>query len=318
MLATLLSAFRRRPARAPQSPRRAILGVECLEQRAVPAVTVNPANPALHAATVGASYTQTFTASPRGTYTFSESGALPAGLSLSTAGKLSGTPTAAGSFSFTVTATPTTGAAGSRKYTLVVNLAVAPTTLPAASAGDSYSQTITASGGTAPYHFTISSGSLPSGLSLNATTGVLSGTPLASGTFRFTVKATDSSTGTGAPFSGSRGYALTVKAALVTVLNALPGVALGAALPTFQVLVQDAGHTALKGVTVTLYLVTVASVGPASIGTVSAVTGANGVATFSGVSVGTRGFYEIEAIALGTGALSNEFGVGLNGRHSPA
>jgi hypothetical protein len=316
MLAQLLSAFRRRPARAPQRPRRAIPGVECLEQRAVPAVTVNPTNPTLHAATVGAKYTQTFTASPTGTYTFSETGTLPAGLSLSTAGKLSGTPTAAGSFTFTVTATPTTGTGGSRQYTLLVNLALAPTTLPAASAGDSYSQTITASGGTSPYHFSISSGHLPSGLSLNATTGAISGTPLASGTFRFTVKATDSTTGTA--LSGSHFYALTVKAALVTVLNALPGVALGAALPTFQVLVQDAAHTALKGVTVTLQLVTVASVGPASIGSVSAVTGANGVATFSGVSVATRGFYEIEAIALGSAGLSNEFGVGLKGRHSPA
>jgi hypothetical protein len=318
MLAQLLSPFRRRPARAPRSPRRAILSVECLEERAVPAVTVNPTRPTLHAATVGSKYTQNFTASPTASYTFSETGTLPAGLTLSSAGKLSGTPTGAGSFTFTVTATPTTGTAGSRQYTLVVNLALAPTTLPAASAGDGYSQTITASGGTSPYHFTISSGRLPSGLTLNTTTGVLSGTPLASGTFRFIVKATDSSTGTGAPFSGSRGYTLTVKAALVTILNSLPGVALGAALPTFQVKVQDAGHNALKGVTVTLQLVTVAAVDQASFTTVSAVTGANGVATFSGVSVGTRGFFEIEAVSLGTAALSNEFGVGLNGRHSPA
>jgi hypothetical protein len=316
MLAQLLSPFRRRPARTPQSPRSAVLAVECLEARAVPAVTVNPTNATLHAATVGSKYTQTFTASPTGTYTFSETGTLPAGLTLSSAGKLSGTPTAAGSFTFTVTATPTTGTAGSQKYTLAVRLGITPTTLPAASAGDSYSQTLTASGGTAPYHFTITSGSLPSGLTLNATSGALSGTPLASGTFRFTVKATDSTTGTA--LSGSRGYALTVKAALVTFLNSLPGVALGAALPTFQVKVQDAGHTALKGVTVTLQLVTIASVDQASFSTVSAVTGANGVATFSGVSVGTRGFYEIEAVSLGTGALSNEFGVGLKGRHSPA
>jgi hypothetical protein len=76
--------------------------------------------------------------------------------------------------------------------------------LPAGTAFTNYSQTITASGGAAPHTFTISAGALPSGLSLSAS-GVLSGVPTASGTFTFTVKATDANS-----CMGTREYMLTV------------------------------------------------------------------------------------------------------------
>ena len=198
---------------------------------ALPTITVAPAT--LPGPTVGAAYSQTLTASG-GTapYGFAvTSGALPAGLSLSTGGALSGTPTAGGTFTFTVTATDANGFAGSRAYTSTVaapNVTVAPASLPAGQSGTAYGQTLAASGGTAPYSYAVTAGALPSGLTLS-TGGTLSGTPAASGTFTFTVTATDASTGSG-PYAGSRSYTLTVAAPTLTLAPAaLPDVAAGAA-----------------------------------------------------------------------------------------
>src|SRR5581483_7216826 len=62
--------------------------------------------------------------------------------------------------------------------------------------GTPYSSSVSASGGTAPYTYSIASGALPDGLTLNATTGAITGTPTAFGAFNFTIKATDSTSGT--------------------------------------------------------------------------------------------------------------------------
>jgi hypothetical protein len=67
------------------------------------------------------------------------------------------------------------------------------TSLPAGTAGTAYSQTLTASTGTPPYTWSVSSGSLPPGLSLDPTTGVVSGTPTQPGSFSFTAQVADSS-----------------------------------------------------------------------------------------------------------------------------
>ncbi|MDF1758319.1 MAG: Ig domain-containing protein [Legionellaceae bacterium] len=71
------------------------------------------------------------------------------------------------------------------------DLSISPTTLPDGEIGTIYSQTVTASNGLAPYTYSISSGSLPAGLSINASTGVISGTPTTENTYQFTVTATD-------------------------------------------------------------------------------------------------------------------------------
>jgi len=84
-----------------------------------PTITVNPAT--LPTGTVGAAFSQTLTATGGTTpFTFSFSGALPPGLTLSSAGVISGTPTAAGAFSFTVQALNSTGCTGTRAFTLVI------------------------------------------------------------------------------------------------------------------------------------------------------------------------------------------------------
>jgi len=73
-------------------------------------------------------------------------------------------------------------------------MALTTTTLPAGQLGKAYSATLTATGGTAPYTWSVSHGSLPFGLRLNPKTGVISGTPVFPATSRFTLTVTDSAT----------------------------------------------------------------------------------------------------------------------------
>jgi len=89
------------------------------------------------------------------------------------------------------------GTGGSQTHVTSVSLTVnaAPmvttTTVSSGTSGIAYSQTLATSGGTAPFTWTVVAGSLPPGVTLDSGTGVLSGTPTASGTFTFTVRATD-------------------------------------------------------------------------------------------------------------------------------
>jgi hypothetical protein len=165
----------------------------------MPAETQNTVASVTFAATGGA-----------GSYKWSiATGSLPAGMTLSQAGVLSGTPTATGSFPFTIavqdSAAPPNSTSAS--FTLTVNppstVAITTTSLTDAAMGSPYSVVLQATGGKAPYKWAVSSGSLPPGTSL--TTGILPqpgvasygagtlfGTPTASGTYNFSVTATDS------------------------------------------------------------------------------------------------------------------------------
>ncbi|MGH3102914.1 MAG: Ig domain-containing protein [Gaiellaceae bacterium] len=165
-------------------------------------------------AVAGAPYSQSFTITAGGTppYSFAVTeGALPAGMTLSSAGILGGTPTEAGSSTFTVVSTDARGARGIFSYTVTValpSLRVGPTDLRPATSGAAYSQALSVTGGTAPYAFSLSSGALPRGIELE-TDGVLKGTPtVGSGTFTFTVGVLDAN---GAPGSGA--FTLTVSPA---------------------------------------------------------------------------------------------------------
>lgn len=80
--------------------------------------------------------------------------------------------------------------------------------LPNGTVGSAYSTTITVTGGTGPYTFAITAGTLPSGLSLNTSTGVISGTATTAGSSSFTIQATDSLGAT-----GSTAFSLVVGAA---------------------------------------------------------------------------------------------------------
>lgn len=180
-------------------------------------VTVNPA--ALPTGAVGSAYSQTFTASGGvGPFTYTvTAGTLPGGLTLSSSGRLSGTPTANGTFNFTVLAKSSGNSTGTRTFALSVSaatVAVNPATLANGKEGTAYSQAFTATGSAAPYTFSLLSGALPGGFTLSSP-GVLKGTPTTVGAFNFTIKATSATNATGA-----RAFTMTVGAAAVTVAPA--------------------------------------------------------------------------------------------------
>ena len=84
----------------------------------------------------------------------------------------------------------------SLSLTIVVNqtgpaLSITPSSLPNGQVGVSYSQTLIASNGNTPYTWSVSSGSLPGGLSLDPATGAITGTPTTSGAYSFTIQVTD-------------------------------------------------------------------------------------------------------------------------------
>lgn len=103
-------------------------------------------------------------------------GSLPPGLSLSAAGAITGTPSLAGTYNFTVQATDTLGAAGTRALSITITagaLAVATQALAPAALGAPYTAPLDATGGSPPYSWVITAGSLPPGLSLAANFGPL-------------------------------------------------------------------------------------------------------------------------------------------------
>lgn len=186
-------------------------------------------NTQLPSAVPNVAYSQTLTAAGgTGPYQWAVTGgALPPGMSLSTGGVLSGTPSSAGTFTFQVTVTDSTGASAVRQFTLVVSndlTLLSPRTLPRAFTGQPYSFTFTAAGGTAPYTWAVTVGALPAGLQLAPQTGILSGAPLAAGAYLFTVRVTDN-----AGASRTDVFTLLVSAGLAITTESLPQATTGVA-----------------------------------------------------------------------------------------
>ncbi len=150
-------------------------------------------------ATIGKSYSVTLAATGgSGSYTYSmSSGSLPAGLALNSGtGAISGTPTQPGSYTFTTKVVDSKGHLDTVTCTIYVAAAAVDLTCGTcsagkATAGKSYTATMGVSGGKGPYTFSLVSGSLPQGLTLSASTGVISGTPSAVGSATFTIKVVD-------------------------------------------------------------------------------------------------------------------------------
>jgi hypothetical protein len=154
---------------------------------------VAPNNPS---GTVGQVYSgQVFASGGTPNYSYAVTGgSLPPGVTLNGGnGQLSGTPTLAGSDTFTVRATDAEGNQASQSVTITINPVLSmPNTLPTDDVGTPYNQSLDVSGGVAPYTYLLASGSLPPGLGIDNSAGAITGTPTATGTYCFTVYVGDS------------------------------------------------------------------------------------------------------------------------------
>jgi hypothetical protein len=203
-----------------------------------PVITLAP--PTLPVGRLGVAYSQQITATGgTGPYAFTVlNGTLPAGLTLTPGGLLSGTPTTLGSTTVTIQGADANACPGVATYAIVIApvscplITLAPATLPAGRLGAPYLQQLTATGGTGPYVFTVVAGALPPGLSLSSA-GLLLGSPTALGTSTFTVQATD---GTGCP--GVITYTITIQAAVPTLPEAF--------VALLGLLLTAAGYFALR------------------------------------------------------------------------
>lgn len=183
--------------------------------RPVEAQPVITTPPLLPQAQVGSAYFKALEAAG-GTppYTWSIiSGGLPTGLNFAATGIISGTPTIAGTFNFTARVTDGASASATQPFVLIVAqppLKFLTTYLATATEGKSYTERIMVSGGTSPYTWSITSGSLPTGLILGATTGYISGIPArgSAGTYSFIVSVTDSSS---PPITAQESFSITVE-----------------------------------------------------------------------------------------------------------
>ena len=172
--------------------------------------TITSANAATFTETIAGTFTITASGTPASTFSVS-SGSLPAGVTLNgTTGILSGTPTVNGTFPVVLTAANGISPNATQNFTLTVNPPPVPPAFTSASSATftetiAGSFTVAATGTPAPT-FSVTSGSLPTGVTLDGTTGILSGTPTVNGVFAFTITATN-----GASPDATQNFTLTVK-----------------------------------------------------------------------------------------------------------
>lgn len=142
---------------------------------------------------------------------------LPVGLSLSPSGVISGSPTTAGTTTIVVRVADTVGGFATQQLSLTISPAgVVPiaisslSPLPAGTVGANYSVSLAATGGTGARVWSVVSGALPAGLTLNASTGQIGGTPATQGTSTFMIRVQDSAA---TPQSDQRAFSLLVNVA---------------------------------------------------------------------------------------------------------
>jgi hypothetical protein len=201
-----------------------LLATVCVGQTPLTITTLN-----LPSGTVGTPYPTIFLevsgGSALSSVFWSVSGSLPPGLTISTAGRISGTPTRAGSFVFDVVATDTVGRTGSRRFTITIldvptlqKPAITTTSLAEATIGVPYLETLAASGGRGSYQWSVTQGALPAGLTLDRTAGTITGIPTTVGTSIVGFQVTDGS----AQQSTAIAYTLIVNSPPLTISTVSP------------------------------------------------------------------------------------------------
>jgi hypothetical protein len=192
---------------------------------------------------VGQNYAQALSATG-GTapYTWAVNGQIPPGLVLNPVGTISGKPTTGGSYPFTVMVTDARQVSVSKSLSIVISgpgptpLTITSTTLPAGAVGQSYSQTLAATGGTPPYQWAVGP-AFPTFLSLDTIAGTISGTPTSSGTFSFPVQVSDSANRT-----STSTVTLTINSPPLTITTQAPIFSGTVAVPYVQTFHASGGN----------------------------------------------------------------------------
>lgn len=201
----------------------------------LPALRITSAN--LSSWTVGAPYPQTSLTATGGSGNYSwavTSGTLPAGLTLSARGVLSGTPSSAGQARFTIQVVDGAENVATAEFTILMNAVpqITMSTIPIAIGGRPYTTTLTASGGTPPLRWSSVQGILPTGVTLTDA-GVLTGTPVGDGTYNLVIQLID-----GAGVTATRPVVFSVGASVAVTSLIMPNGTVGAPYTPFHIAVN--------------------------------------------------------------------------------
>ena len=172
----------------------------------------------LNTMTNGTPFTQTLIVTGTTPMTFAvTAGTLPSWASLgASTGTISGTPNATGAYDFTITATNSVGSSTPRRYQGTVGAAgtapnITTTTLPTMTQNSAYDSGALVATGSTPITYGVTAGTMPDGLSINTSTGAISGTPTGSGAYNFTVTATNAYGSDTQQFTGTIGAVVSSK-----------------------------------------------------------------------------------------------------------
>ena len=206
----------------------------------------------LPGATIGSAYSQSLAAvGGNGTLNWSVKGTNlpPPGLTLDSLGQISGTPTASGPFPFVVQVTDSTtklSATQALSITVAPVATIAPATLPNGTVNIPYTSTTLTVPGVAISNWAVTTNTLPAGLNLNASTGVISGTPTAAGSSTFTISATPGSVAASLP-PVVQSFTIVISAAPTITITGLPSVGVAATQSTATVTLSGAYPSDITG-----------------------------------------------------------------------